>query len=247
MKSVNWNYKLDANKHIQIMKYTLSILSVFFSLSSIAQDIVIKNDGSELKVKVTSISETELKYQKDGLAVDFTMNLSNVLMVTFENGERMTFQNVKKKDDSIILSAGTRIPLEISETISSDDKGGRRVGVGDIINLTVQYDISDTNGNTLVTQWTLVTWRINKSERRKAAGTKGKLGFTVSFVKAIDGQSVPVNLQYDSEGKSRTNAAVAGALVVAAPLLLVKGKPAIIEAGTVFEAMVVGDKKIQVE
>lgn len=229
------------------MKPLFLIIGVFFSLSICAQDVVIKNDGSELNVKVTAISDTELKYQKDGLTVDFTLNLSDVLMVTFSNGERMTFQNIQKEDEEIRITAGTRIPLVINETISSDDKGGRKVGVGDIINLTVQYDVTDIDGNILVTQGTLVTGRVTKSERRKAAGTKGKLGFSVSFVNAIDGQSIPVDLNFDSEGKSRTGAVIAAGALVAAPLLLVKGKPAVVEAGSVFEAMVVGEKKIQID
>ncbi len=47
--------------------------------------------------------------------------------------------------------------------------------------------------------------------------------------------------------KINTAVAVGTAVVVAAPLLLIKGKPAIIQAGTVFQALVVGDKKINVE
>ncbi len=88
---------------------------------------------------------------------------------------------------------------------------------------------------------------ITQSVKRKAAGTKGKLSFSVDFIKAVDGQSVPVNLKYEFAGKSKTAVAVAGAAVVAAPLLLIKGKPAIIKEGTIFNALVVGDKKIKLE
>lgn len=144
-----------------------------------------------------------------------------------------------------MITSGTRIPLIMSETISSDKKGGRRVNTGEVISLTVQADVTDVDGNVLVKQGTLVNGTITKSEKRKAAGTKGKLGFSVDFVKAVDGQSIPVNLKFDFEGKSKTAVAVAAGAVVAAPLLLIKGKPAVIEAGTVFQALVVGDKKIK--
>ena len=73
------------------------------------------------------------------------------------------------------------------------------------------------------------------------------MSFSVDFIKAIDGQSVPVNLKYEFAGKSKTAVAVAGAAVVAAPLLLIKGKPAIIKEGTIFNALVVGDKKIKLQ
>ena len=60
-------------------------------------------------------------------------------------------------------------------------------------------------------------------------------------------QSIPVDLKYEFTGKSKTGVAVGAAVVLAAPLLLIKGKPAVVKAGTVFNALVVGDKKIKVE
>ena len=79
------------------------------------------------------------------------------------------------------------------------------------------------------------------------AGTKGKLAFSVQFIKAIDGQSIPVSFQYSFAGKSKTGLVVGVAVIVAAPLLLIKGKPAIVKEGTVFNALVVGDKKIKLQ
>lgn len=230
-------------------KLIIIIIVILISASTYAQDSVIKRDGSEMKVKITDISDTELKYQKPGLSVSFSMDLADVLLVTFENGERMTFEGIKSKsnDNSILITSGTRIPLVMSETISSDKKGGRKVNTGEVISLTVQADITDINGNVLVKQGTLVNGTVTNAVKRKAAGTKGKLSFSVDFVKAVDGQSIPVNLKYDFAGKSKTAVAVGTAVVVAAPLLLIKGKPAIIEKGTVFNALVVGDKKIKVE
>ena len=225
------------------------IIVILISASTYAQDSVIKRDGSEMKVKITDISDTELKYQKPGLSVSFSMDLADVLIVTFENGERMTFEGIKSKsnNNSILISSGTRIPLVMSETISSDKKGGRKVNTGEVISLTVQADVTDIDGNVLVKQGTLVSGTVTNAEKRKAAGTKGKLSFSVDFVQAVDGQSIPVNLKYDYAGKSKTAVAVGTAVVLAAPLILIKGKPAVIEAGTVFNALVVGDKKIKVE
>ena len=88
------------------------------------------------------------------------------------------------------------------ETISSDKKGGRQVNTGEVISLRVQADVTDIDGNVLVKQGTIVNGTITQSVKRKAAGTKGKLSFSVDFIKAVDGQSVPVNLKYDFAGKS---------------------------------------------
>ena len=232
------------------MKQFIGFIAVILiTASTYGQDSVIKRDGSEMKVKITDISDSELKYQKPGLSVSFSMDLADVLLVTFENGERMTFEDVKSKSNNstILLSSGTRIPLVMSETISSDRKGGRKVNTGEVISLTVQADVTDIDGNVLVKQGTLVSGTVTNATKRKAAGTKGKLSFSVDFVKAIDGQSVPVNLKYEYAGKSKTGVAVGAAVVVAARLLLIKGKPEIVEVGTVFNALVVGDKKIKVE
>lgn len=232
-------------KYLKIITVTIFL----FSYNVYAQDSVIKRDGTEMKVKITDISDTELKYKKQGLSVSFSLNINEVLLVTFENGERMTFENIKSKsnDSSKLITAGTRIPLVMTESISSDRKGGRKVNTGEVITLRVQSDVSDIDGNVLIKQGTLVNGTVTNAVKRKAAGTKGKLSFNVTFVKAVDGQSIPVDLKYEFAGKSKTGVAVGAAVVLAAPLLLIKGKPAVVKAGTVFNALVVGDKKIKVE
>lgn len=232
-------------KYLKIITVTIFL----FSYNVYAQDSVIKRDGTEMKVKITDISDTELKYKKQGLSVSFSLDINEVLLVTFENGERMTFENIKSKsnDSSKLITAGTRIPLVMTESISSDRKGGRKVNTGEVITLRVQSDVSDIDGNVLIKQGTLVNGTITNAVKRKAAGTKGKLSFNVTFVKAVDGQSIPVDLKYEFTGKSKTGVAVGAAVVLAAPLLLIKGKPAVVKAGTVFNALVVGDKKIKVE
>jgi len=100
------------------------------------------------------------------------------------------------------------------------------------------------DGNVLIKQGTQVNGTITNSVKRKAAGTKGKLSFMVSSIRAADNQSVPVNFKYEFAGKSKTGVAVAAGAVIAAPLLLIKGKPAIVEAGTIFQALVSTDRKI---
>ena len=232
-------------KFLKIITVTIFL----FSYNVYAQDSVIKRDGTEMKVKITDISDTELKYKKQGLSVSFSLDINEVLLVTVENGERMTFENIKSKsnDSSKLITAGTRIPLVMTESISSDRKGGRKVNTGEVITLRVQSDVSDIDGNVLIKQGTLVNGTITNAVKRKAAGTKGKLSFNVTFVKAVDGQSIPVDLKYEFAGKSKTGVAVGAAVVLAAPLLLIKGKPAVVKAGTVFNALVVGDKKIKVE
>ena len=229
------------------MRNLLLLLSIGMLYTAQAQDIIIKKDGSELDVKITDITEDALKYNKAGLSVSFTLNLSDVLLVTFENGERMTFDvsNKSSNSDAYVIPAGTRVPVAMTETISSDKKGGRKVTTGELVTLEVVQDVTDINGNILFAQGTQVNGRVTNAAKRKAAGTKGKLSIAVTEIKAVDGTSIPVDMKYEYTGKSKTAVAVGAAVLVAAPLLLIKGKPAIITAGTRFEALTLGDKKIK--
>ena len=217
--------------------------------SMFSQDVLLKRSGDQLEVKITEVGEDYLKYKKKGFenGPDFKIGTSDVFMVTFENGEKMMFEESKGKADNDVtmLLAGTQIALRMNETISSDKKGGRKVSTGEVITLTVHQDVTDMDGNILVKEGTQVNGTITNAVKRKAAGTKGKLSFMVSNIKAADNQSVPVNFKYEFAGKSKTGVAVATGALVAAPLLLIKGKPAVVEAGTIFQALVSADKKIK--
>ena len=230
--------------------YLFTLLTAFFTIFSFqlsSQDIILKRNGDNIEVRVTEVADDYIKYKKKGMenGPDFRINTSDIFMLTFENGEKMMFKEKKdSKEDFLILPGGTKVRLRMTETISSDKKDGRQVKTGEVISLTVQQDVTDIDGNILISSGTLVNGTITQAVKRKAAGTKGKLAFNVETIKAVDGQSVPVNFKYEFAGKSRTGAAVAAAAVVAAPLVFIKGKPAVVEAGTVFEALTLSDKKI---
>ena len=230
--------------------FTILFFSLFIS-QGYSQDILLKRSGDQLEVKVTEIAEDYIKYKKKGFenGPDFKISVSEIFMLTFSNGEKMMFEETSKKEESktSMLLAGTQIPLRMNETISSDKKGGRKVNTGEVITLTIHQDVTDVDGNVLVKAGTQVNGTITNAVKRKAAGTKGKLSFSVSTITAADNQSIPVNFKYQFEGKSKTGVAVGTAVVVAAPLLLIKGKPAVVEAGTIFQALVSGDKKIKIK
>ena len=167
-------------------------------------------------------------------------------MLTFENGEQMMFNKSIKKNNAL-LRGGTQVQLRMNETISSDKKGGKKVSVGEVITLTVHQDVSDIDGNVLIKQGTQVNGTITMSVKRKMAGTKGKLSFNVNGISAVDNQTVPVNFRYEFAGEDKGVLAIAGAAVLAAPLILIKGKPAVIQEGTVFRVLVSTDKKINLD
>ncbi|MCX6185968.1 MAG: hypothetical protein NTU43_03085, partial [Bacteroidetes bacterium] len=79
-----------------------SILAVVFLLfvqfSGFAQDIITKNDGSEIKAKIVEISKTEIKYKRfdylDGPTV--VLSVSEIRIVKYPNGTSETFNNNEK-------------------------------------------------------------------------------------------------------------------------------------------------------
>lgn len=64
------------------------LLGSICAVSTYAQDLIIKKDGSEIKVKVNEISETEIKYRKwDNLdGPIYIESRRDIVMIRYENG-----------------------------------------------------------------------------------------------------------------------------------------------------------------
>ena len=79
------------------MKKLLSLLFVIglACLHLCAQDIIVKRDGSIIKAKVLELTETSVLYKNhanlDGPT--YSLNIGNILSLTYENGEMETFDN----------------------------------------------------------------------------------------------------------------------------------------------------------
>ena len=223
--------------------FTVITLLVFSNAKS--QDLIIKKSGEELKVKITEIGDSQLKYEKPGLTVVFTISLSDVLMVTFKNGEKFIPQIPVKSANNTNkakISAGTPIILIANETLSS-----KTTKVGTTFQMGVKDDIFGDDGKTVVTlAGSQVIATITKSEKNGALGKKGSISFSVDYIKAVDGQRIPVNLNVNDEGKSRGTGVVIAAALVAAPLLLLKGQAATIQSGTQYKAYTSTDREIEI-
>ena len=61
--------------------------------NAMAQDVILKEDGSEIEAKVIEITDLQIKYKdfdyQDGPTRN--VNISEVFMITYENGERKVF------------------------------------------------------------------------------------------------------------------------------------------------------------
>jgi hypothetical protein len=72
------------------MKYGILLLTLFTCYLAKAQDIIVKNDKSEIKSKITELTDVTIKYKKweflDGPV--YNINRADVFMIIYSNGQR---------------------------------------------------------------------------------------------------------------------------------------------------------------
>ncbi len=74
------------------MKNLIIIITLFlFSLKVSAQDIIKLKNGSEIKGAVTEITNDQVKFKKTQDGPVYTMDKSDIEMITYQNGKQETF------------------------------------------------------------------------------------------------------------------------------------------------------------
>ena len=78
----------------------LAMLSLA-ALNVAAQDVVVKKDGSTIIAKVLEVNQDNIKYKKfsNQNGPTYTINLSEVMSVNYENGDKDVFNNLTLKDN----------------------------------------------------------------------------------------------------------------------------------------------------
>lgn len=70
-----------------------------------AQDIITKNDGTDIQAKVTEVGQSQVSYKKFSNlnGPTYTISLADILMITYENGEREMYNTdtVAEKKSSL--------------------------------------------------------------------------------------------------------------------------------------------------
>jgi len=146
------------------------------------------------------------------------------------------------QDTARRLADGTKVPLRLTETISSATAKN-----GDPVNLEVVEDI-EVGGVVVIKKGTPVRGVVVEAQERRRMGRAGKLSYTVTETKTIDRQPIRLRATRESSGGSHvtgvavTTAAVAVFVPVAAPFFLLrKGKDLVVPEGTRIEAFVDGE------
>jgi hypothetical protein len=109
------------------MKKLLTALLIIIGFFSQAQDIIVKNDKSEIKSKITEITESIIKYKKwehqDGPL--YSLNRNEVFMIIHANGQREIIKPASNAPATPILpkqnvTNNSSSPINVSSTSNID-------------------------------------------------------------------------------------------------------------------------------
>jgi len=106
-------------------KFILLVVFGTLGLNIFAQDIIIKNDKTEYKVKVTEIGEDAIKYKKwempDGPV--YNLKKSEVFMIIYSNGTRETFESAKSTPAAETPSASLKSETNSKPSVPAGSTG----------------------------------------------------------------------------------------------------------------------------
>lgn len=130
------------------MRKILLILSALCSLSAMAQDVIVKQNGDEIQCKLLEVGTESIKYKRwsNLNGPTFVEERDDIFMIKYENGEKdvfgvktasqqnnvsvnpsstMTVPNLRydKESKSGLYSGNTEIPSDYAQTIMGTDWG----------------------------------------------------------------------------------------------------------------------------
>lgn len=114
-------------KKFNLLILLLFATSVFGKIAAYAQDVIIKNDKSEIKSKVLEITDTQIKYKKFDMLDGPTYNIykTDVFMIIYKNGTKEYMDNPKPAVVVAPVTApaqpnATAMPVKLGDNTSWD-------------------------------------------------------------------------------------------------------------------------------
>lgn len=88
------------------------IIFGFTTITSVAQDIITKKDGTDIEAKILEVSSNNVRYQKYSNLDGPTYNLATdeILMIRYSNGEKEIFQSSNKVEDASVQQYKKALP-----------------------------------------------------------------------------------------------------------------------------------------
>lgn len=142
---------------------------------------------------------------------------------------------------SLTVPAGTPVYGELDQSVSSKK---RKTTVGDIIRAHAWRNVV-VDGKVVIKAGAPMVVRVSHVKGAKVAGIKGDLELEAVSVRAADGTDIMLDGGYDKSGKGRKALTITLFLLVAWPLIFIKGKQAKLDSGTVFDCAVQADAVVK--
>jgi len=133
---------------------------------------------------------------------------------------------------SVKLQEGTSLRIALKQELNS-----KTAEVGSIVELEV-IDNVEVDGSIVIASGTPVKGEITEASKAKMMGKAGKIDFIITYTRSVDGQNIRLRSTQTFAGKEGTGGVVAAAVLVAAPLIFIKGKDITINKGRNFNAFV---------
>lgn len=119
------------------IKFMLLVMFFCFSSTIMAQDIIVKKDGSTIKAKVEKITDMVVEYKKftNLTGPTYTVKIEELLSINYENGERDVFgksETVKETTDNKVETT------EFTKNVFNN--GDKRMSDADLLNLSRLQD-----------------------------------------------------------------------------------------------------------
>jgi hypothetical protein len=155
----------------------------------------------------------------------FRIALLGLMLATFAPGGRA---------EAVKIPAGMLVELELQHHVTPS-----YLEVNAPVYFRVASDVA-VGDQTIIRKGTLVTGKMEQSNERGMVGKSGVMALGVRTTAAVDGTSVPIDMDMTQQGRSRGGAVVGWTIFWGIPGLITKGVNPYIERGAILEATISG-------
>ena len=168
-------------------RIVITIIAFCIVKMALAQDVIVKKDGSTILSKVLEVNTADIKYKKfsNQNGPTYTINMSDVMAINYENGEKDTFDFKEAASNAVVSDS------EHSHTLGSMSDDSKRAN---------DSYISAVNNVTPV--WT-------ETQKAKKANATFNV-FKIDRNSVLENDDVKIHLTVSMINGSRANGVVLG-------------------------------------
>ena len=143
---------------------------------------------------------------------------------------------------TLTIPSGTKLYGELEQQITSNEK---EFSVGQKIQGRAWRNVT-VDGQTVIAAGAPMVLQVSSITKRKIAGRGGDVKVAAMSVTAVDGSEISLDGGYDKSAGNRIALAASLSALVLWPLIFIRGKEAVLDVGTVFDASVPANTNVAV-